>query len=332
MSNTASSVKTDATSVLLFFIDGLGIGSRGPFNPLDGLEDAEPLAIFREADPRADTQVRPCNLRASAIHDGIVVATDACLGVEGRPQSASGQTTILTGINAPSLLGYHKQGFPNAAMLEIIRDHSIFLQLTRAGVAPITFANTYTQRFFDERPRWVSATTAAVEAAGLPFRTLADLKAGRAIYQDFTNAVLIERGEDVLPRTPDEAAAVLSRIVAENRFTLYEYFITDKLGHAQDLQGARSVLQALARLIREVLARIDLTRTSVILTSDHGNIEDLSTRNHTLNPVPTIVWGAHRNSIADRIQTLADITPAIVDVLTTKGTDTNGNAGRATSG
>ena len=33
-------------SVLLFFIDGLGIGSRGPFNPLDGLENVQPLAIF----------------------------------------------------------------------------------------------------------------------------------------------------------------------------------------------------------------------------------------------------------------------------------------------
>jgi hypothetical protein len=305
-------------SVLLFFIDGLGIGSRGPFNPLDGLDDAEPLAVFRDE-------------KLTTIHNGIVIPTDACLGVEGRPQSASGQTTILTGVNVPQTLGYHKQGFPNAAMLEIIREHSIFLQLTRAGVGPITFANTYTQKFFDERPRWVSATTAAVEAAGLGFRTVADLKVGRAVYQDFTNAMLIERGEDVSPRTADEAATVLARIVSENRFTLYEYFITDKVGHAQDMQAAKSVLKNLARLIRGVLKQIDLSTTSVILTSDHGNIEDLSSRNHTLNAVPTIVWGEHRLFIAERIQTLADITPAIVDVLTRKGTATNGNASLVTS-
>jgi 2,3-bisphosphoglycerate-independent phosphoglycerate mutase len=292
-------------SILLFFIDGLGIGSRGPFNPLDGLDDAEPLAIFPGETPKM-------------IHEGIVVPTDACLGIEGRPQSASGQTTILTGINAPARLGYHKQGFPNAAMLEIIRDHSIFLQLSRAGISPITFANTYPQRFFDERPRWVSATTAAVEAAGLRFRTVPDLKAGRAIYQDFTNAILIERGEDVSPRTPEEAAAVLASIAGENRFTLYEYFITDRVGHAQDMQGAKTVLINLARLIRGVLKGIDLRRTSVILTSDHGNIEDLSSRNHTLNPVPTIVWGANKDSIANRIKSLADITPAIVETLTAK--------------
>jgi bisphosphoglycerate-independent phosphoglycerate mutase (AlkP superfamily) len=157
------------------------------------------------------------------------------------------------------------------------------------------------------------------------------LKAGRAVYQDFTNAMLIKRGEDVSPRTADEAAAVLARIVSENRFTLYEYFITDKVGHAQDMQAEKSVLKNLARLIRGVLQQIDLSSTSVILTSDHGNIEDLSSRNHTLNAVPTIVWGEHRLLIADRIQTLADITPAIVDVLTRKGTATNGNASRVTS-
>src|SRR5450432_3676595 len=104
---------TDAPSVLLFFIDGLGIGARGPFNPFDGLEDAAPLAVFQNED-------------RETIFDGIVVETDACLGVAGRPQSASGQTTILTGINAAAAVGYHKQGFPNAALLEIIREHSIF--------------------------------------------------------------------------------------------------------------------------------------------------------------------------------------------------------------
>jgi 2,3-bisphosphoglycerate-independent phosphoglycerate mutase len=292
-------------SVLLFFIDGLGIGSRGPHNPLDGLSEAEPLAVFQ-------------NEQLTTIHDGIIVPTDATLGIEGRPQSASGQTTILTGINAPAQLGYHKQGFPNAAMLEIIREHSIFLQLKRAGVSPITFANTYTQRFFEERPRWVSATTAAVEAAGIPFRKVEDLKANRAVYQDFTNNILIERGEDVTIRTSEQAAEILAEIVSQNRFTLYEYFITDKIGHAQDMQEARLTLLSLAQLIRALLSNVDLNKTSVILTSDHGNIEDLSSRNHTLNLVPTIVWGAHRDQIASRIKDLTDITPAIVETLTQK--------------
>lgn len=293
--------------VILFFIDGLGIGERGAFNPLDKLDGAQPLAIFQHEEPEL-------------IHDGVLVRTDARLGVEGRPQSASGQTTILTGINAPALLGYHKQGFPNEAMREIIREHSIFLQLKRAGIEPLVFANAYTQNFFETRPRWVSATTAAVEAAGMTFRNLDDLRMRRAVYQDYTNHFLMERGEDVNPRTPEEAGEVLAAIASEHRFTLYEYFITDKIGHAQEMEMAREALVNLARFIRTTLAALDLQRTTLILTSDHGNIEDLSTRNHTLNQVPTLVWGQHRDRIAARVQSLADITPAIVEVLTEKAT------------
>jgi hypothetical protein len=292
-------------SALLFFIDGLGIGTRGPFNPLDNLPNAAPLAVFQNEPPET-------------FLNGVVVPTDPRLGIEGRPQSASGQTTILTGINAPATIGYHKQGFPNKSLLEIIGQHSIFRQLNQAGVEPITFANAYTSRFFDERPRWISATTAAVEAAGLRFRTIDDVRNDAAVFMDYTNRILIERGEDVSVRSEQEAASVLANIVAENRFTLYEYFITDKVGHAQDMDAARSVLASLALFIRELLIKLDLERTTVILTSDHGNIEDLSSRNHTLHAVPTIVWGAQRERTAARINSLADITPAIVALLTNK--------------
>lgn len=299
---------TSDAAVLLFFIDGLGIGTRGPFNPLDNLNDAAPLAVFQNEPPEP-------------LFDGIVVPTDPRLGVEGRPQSASGQTTILTGVNAPAQLGYHKQGFPNKPLLEIINARSIFRQLREAGVGPVTFANAYTDRFFTERPRWISATTAAVEAAGMSFRNITDLKNGAAVFMDFTNRVLIERGVDVSVRTEPEAAEVLARIVSDNRFTLYEYFITDKVGHEQDMPKAKEVLTSLARFIRELLVRLDLNRTTVILTSDHGNIEDLSSRNHTLHLVPTIIWGTQREQIAARIKTLADITPAIIQLLATKSTD-----------
>jgi 2,3-bisphosphoglycerate-independent phosphoglycerate mutase len=293
-----------AMRTLLIFVDGLGIGTRGAHNPLDRLgSDASPLAVFTDEDPQLP-------------HDGLLARTDACLGVEGRPQSASGQTTILTGVNAPALLGYHKQGFPNEAMREIIRDHSIFLQLQRAGIEPNTFANAYTPRFFETRPRWVSATTVAVEAADMRFRRLEDLQHGQAVYQDFTNELIIEAGFDVPPRTPAEAAGVLTAIVAAHRFTLYEYFITDRVGHAQDMDGALRVIANLAAFVRAVLERVNLSTTTVMLTSDHGNVEDLSIRNHTLNLVPTLAWGARRAEVQRRVRTLADITPAIIETLT----------------
>jgi 2,3-bisphosphoglycerate-independent phosphoglycerate mutase len=289
-------------SLLLFFIDGLGIGTRGPHNPLDGLADAAPLAVFQDEEPET-------------IFDGKLVRTDANLGVEGRPQSASGQTTILTGVNAPALLGYHKQGFPNQALREIITENSIFLQLVRAGITPNTFANAYTHGFFETRPRWVSATTVAVEAAALNFRNLEDLKSGRAVFQDYTNQMLIERGLPLQRRAPSEAAEILASIVREHRFTLYEYFITDKAGHAQDMAAARIVLSNLASFVRHLLSCLDLKRETLLLTSDHGNIENLSSRNHTLNPVPTLIWGRHSESISRRVRDLSDITPAIVEAL-----------------
>ena len=297
-----------AMSVLLIFVDGLGIGARAPHNPLHLLgEEAAPLAVFRDEEPRL-------------AFDGVLVRTDPRLGVEGRPQSASGQTTILTGVNAPARLGYHKQGFPNEEMRAIIRERSVFLQLERLGIGPNVFANTYTQRFFDARPRWVSATTVAVEAANLPFRTVADLRAGRSLYHDFTNRLLVERGEDVQTRTPEEAAEILARLTEEHRFTLYEHFITDRMGHEQNLEGALEALRNLARFVRAVLSRVELARTTIVLTSDHGNVEDLSLRNHTLNDVPTLAWGAGRETVARRVRTLADITPAIIEILSARKT------------
>ncbi|HEX8499611.1 MAG TPA: hypothetical protein VF659_03400 [Pyrinomonadaceae bacterium] len=293
-------------SVLLIFVDGLGVGTRGAHNPLHLLgEEAAPLAVFGGEEPRLPS-------------GGLYAQTDARLGVEGRPQSASGQTTILTGVNAPAALGHHKQGFPNERLREIIREHSVFLRLARLGVGPNLFANAYASRFFERRPRWVSATTVAVEAAGLPFRTAEDVRRGRALYHDFTNRALHLLGDDAPLRTPEEAADVLAALAAAHRFTLYEHFIADRAGHEQDFDFAFGVLRDLARFVRAVLARVDLARTSVVLTSDHGNVEDLSTRNHTLNPVPTLAWGPARGAVARRVRTLADITPTVIETLTAR--------------
>jgi len=293
-------------SVLLFFVDGLGIGTRGAHNPLDGLADAAPLAVFEDEEPDVP-------------FGGLLARTDPRLGVEGRPQSASGQTTILTGVNIPERLGYHKQGFPNERMREVLREHSLFLKLKDLGPGPDLFVNAYHPQFFAKRPRWVAATTVAVEAAGLSFRTFEDLKEGRAVYHDFTNRFLVERGVDIPERTPEEAAAVLATLAAAHRFTLYEHFIADRAGHDRDERAALQILEELARFVRAVLSLVDLTRTTVLLTSDHGNVEDLSTRNHTLNLVPTLAWGPARELAARRVRTLADITPTILEILTREG-------------
>jgi bisphosphoglycerate-independent phosphoglycerate mutase (AlkP superfamily) len=104
--------------------------------------------------------------------------------------------------------------------------------------------------------------------------------------------------------------------LAEDRsFTLYEYFLTDKAGHDQDSKTAVRLLNALAAFVLELLRHVDLRKTTVILTSDHGNVENLSTRNHTLNDVPTLVWGAHASETARRIKSLVDLAPTILDLV-----------------
>lgn len=294
--------KKRESAVLLFFIDGLGIGGRGEQNPLDKIKNIEPLAQFKDE-------------ISEIICDGVLIPTDPRMGVEGRPQSASGQTTILTGINAPQVLGVHKQGFPNQILRDVIAEHSIFTQLKNLNIEPNVFANAYTPQFFAEKQRWKSATTCAIEAANLPFRKLPDLLGRQAVFHDFTNRSLIERNFDVPLFSPVEAGEILAELTAAHRFTLYEYFITDKIGHAQDFGKAEEYLPPLAEFLRETLRGIDTETTTVILTSDHGNIEDLSIRTHTLNDVPTIVWGRKRLEISEQIKDLTDITPAIIRLL-----------------
>lgn len=291
------------TKVILYFIDGLGIGERNEKNPLAQIENIEPLAHFQ-------------NETSSIIYDGVLVPTDACLGVEGRPQSASGQTTILTGVNAPKFLGTHKQGFPNQKLRDVIAEHSIFLQLKNLKIEPNLFANAYTKEYFETHyKRWKSATTCAVEAAEIPFRMIPDLLGGFAVFHDFTNAFLRERGFDVPIISAIDAGKTLAKLVESNRFTLYEHFLTDKIGHDQDFEWAKLHLPKLAEMIQTVLENINLETTTFILTSDHGNIEDLSVRNHTLNKVPTIIWGRRKDEIAKEINDLSHITPAIISLL-----------------
>ncbi|MEZ5346134.1 MAG: hypothetical protein R2681_11345 [Pyrinomonadaceae bacterium] len=292
----------DQTSVILFFVDGVGIGEKNENNPLSLTENLEPFDNFVGIDKQI-------------FADGILIPTDARLGVDGRPQSASGQTAIYTGHNAPLLNGGHKHGFPNQKLRDLIAKHSIFLQLKQKGIEDSVFANAYVSKLLGKRPRFKSATTCAVEAAGMRFKTLPDLLGRKAVFHDFTNRSLIGYGLDVPEFTPKDAAEILISLASENRFTLYEHFITDKIGHDQDFERAADHLPMIAEFVRETVKRIDPKRTTLILTSDHGNVENLSIRNHTLNRVPTIIWGRKMRETADQINDLTHITPAIIGLL-----------------
>jgi 2,3-bisphosphoglycerate-independent phosphoglycerate mutase len=308
--------------VLFIFVDGLGLGDPGAASNPVRHRDLDLLANFRPADwtPPRDGG-RPESL-PEVVRDrplprgGRVVATDASLGVPGLPQSATGQTTIFTGENAAAILGRHFNGVPLATLQKVLLRSSIMKRLVAAGRRAV-FVNAFRPLFFELGDavwkKGMSATTWTNHAAGLPFKTVDDLLAGRAVYQDITHDSLRARGYDIAERTPERAGEILAALTREHDFTLFEFFQTDKAGHGRDEAKAVRELLKLERMLGAVLAGIDPVETTVILTSDHGNIEDLSTKTHSLNPVPTLVFGAGAEALAPRLRRLEDFTPVLLE-------------------
>ena len=294
---------------ILLFIDGLGWGQSDPeINPQcsygGGLFDFSGW-------PKGSGSLR------LAPKQGLARPIDATLDVPGIPQSATGQTTLLTGVNAQARLGKHLTGFPNDQLREILLENSLLMKLTQNG-RRARFFNAFRPRFFDlprERQLLFSATTVSNLAADLPFFTLDDLEAGRSIYQEFTNRELIERGFPVGPRTPSEAGCILAREALNNDFTLYEYFQTDRAGHSGELERCRVELNKLEEFLEALLENLEEELSAgmlVLLTSDHGNLEDLSTRRHTTNPVPLAVWGHDAANFLDGVERLDQVAGAIL--------------------
>jgi predicted AlkP superfamily pyrophosphatase or phosphodiesterase len=291
---------------ILIFIDGLGWGEPNPeVNP----QHAYGRDLFRLPALDHVLQEMPAG--------GWARPLDAVLGVEGVPQSATGQTTLLTGINAQQVLGKHLTGFPNETLRKILLENSILKTLTDLGLQA-RFLNAFRPRFWElsrERQLTLSATTVANLAADLPFFTLDDVREGRSIYEEFTNAELKERGFDLAPLAPAEAGRVLARASRGLDFTLFEYFQSDKAGHSGD---SDRICRELVKLddflgtLLEELAEELVTETLVLVTSDHGNLEDATTRRHTLNPVPLVGWGEGAREFLAPVTRLDQVTPAIV--------------------
>jgi 2,3-bisphosphoglycerate-independent phosphoglycerate mutase len=289
--------------MLLFFVDGLGVGDDDP--------DRNPLADGQFPSFRLTRAQRPsATIGAPALAHGL----DASLGVPGLPQSATGQTTILTGVNAPAVMGKHISGFPGPQLRSILEQHSVLKKLRESG-RTASFLNAFGPRFFEapETKRRLSATSLATMASGAPFRTWQDLLDGRAVVHDLTHWRMREWGYDLPLRTPEEAGAIIADEAAKLDFTLFEYFETDRAGHDQDRPRALRCLTDLDRALQTVLARLDPRSTTVIVASDHGNLEDLSVKTHTLNPAFFALWGSWVPGWEPK--SLADIVPLIWEGL-----------------
>ena len=294
-------------SVLMIFVDGVGIGDDNP--------DVNPLGRARTRHLRA-----ACGRLDAPAHraGALVVPTDATLNVAGLPQSATGQTTLLTGINAAKKVGRHVHGFCTRELAGILDGASLFARVHEGG-GKATFANAYTPEFFRGERRFLSVTTVAMKQAGLAFRDLGDLARGEAVFHDITNRALLKRGYNLPVVTPREAGRRLARLALSHDFTLYEHFQTDQAGHDRDMDRGVELLERLDLLLDAVLEATSPDELLVVVASDHGNLEDLSTRTHTTNPVPTMLWGTGRQAMADGVHTLADVAPALLRHLRERG-------------
>jgi len=288
--------------LLLIFFDGIGIGDKNPsYNPFSRLPSKYFIA-FRD------------NCLPLAPKGGIIVPTYVNLEIDGLPQSATGQATLLTGRNAAKLIGRHLEGLPNTALKNLIRKENIFSKLI-AQDYKVAFANAYRPSFFNSSKRRISATTTAALSANLQLRTLEDLAKGEAVYQDYTNCFLTRKGYQVKEVSASEAAERLVKLLLNHDFVLYEYFLSDIAGHKMKMKKALAEVKKIDSLIRALLEIMDLENNLLAVTSDHGNLEDIRTKIHTQNQVPTIVWGYQAKIFSQQISSLEDITPAIIQYL-----------------
>jgi hypothetical protein len=307
-----SRIQSDAVRVALLFIDGVGVGRKDPgVNPLAGR--AHLLSQFKD-DPGTPLP-----------EGGQCIPVDTTFGVEGRPQSASNQTAILTGEPAPVLIRGHVLGYPNPPLRELLAERSLVRRLVEAG-RTATFANSYPAPYLDAlklrrrtsttppeftfppevlkrlRP---SASTLAFAAGKVLLRTLDDARAGEGLTHDITGDHAHARGLSVPQRTPEDAAQVFWRVAEGMDFTFFEHYLADEAGHARDFDAALRALDTFDAFARAVVAHRP-PDARVLICSDHGNVEDLSTRSHTLNPVPVLYFGPSAPEV-ETLATVADV-------------------------
>jgi hypothetical protein len=302
--------------VLFLFLDGVGLGANDPHT--------NPFALASM--PHLEQLLNGRRLLADAapLHGerATLLALDACLGVPGLPQSATGQAVLLTGENVPAAIGGHYGPKPTPEITRFLQNGSLFSRFQKAGFK-VGFLNAYPPRYFaaiQSGYRKYSAIPLAVTSAGIPLRTLEDLLAGQAISADFTAQGWKDHlGIPEAPQLdPFTAGKKLAQLASEYDFAFFEYWLSDYAGHHQDMAAACSLLETLDQVIAGLAAAWDASSGLAFITSDHGNLEDLSTRRHTPNKVPGLLLGdLHlRQKFALGLEDLSGVAPAVIKLVT----------------
>lgn len=300
--------------ILFVFVDGVGLGASDPdVNPF---ARADLPALRRLSDGRpwvVDAPIVDCD-------DHVFRPLDATLGVDGLPQSGTGQAALLTGVNCARLAGRHYGPYPHSKTRPVLAERNLFKQVEAAErelEEPAAFANAYPDRFFEyvkRTDRWTVTTRCCLDSS-TRVRSEDDLRKGLAVPADLTGKKWPVAAEDgMMPADEREAARRLLRIAADHRLTLFEYYLTDKAGHGRSMATALKVLASLDALLAGILDEMNRAEMLLVLTSDHGNLEDLSTKTHTRNPVPLAALGAGAGSLR-AARAIDDVTPALVSLL-----------------
>lgn len=295
-------------SVLMIFIDGVGIGENDPAkNPFIKKGFNTFTEIFGSI-PHLENQYINNG-------DNYIFPTDALLGVGGIPQSGTGQVSILCGVNAPQIVGKHFGPFPYSTTVPIIKEQNIF-KYFKSKRKKVLFANAYPKVFFDYinsgKTRFGTISMAALFSK-IKINRATDVRKGLALTPEITNERWNTRLKYNLPVVkPELAAKRLLKLALRNNFTLYEYYLTDHIGHGRIAEEFDDVFNNLDRFLFTILKEMDRNKITLLVCSDHGNLEDISVKNHTLNPALTLTAGLNSLKLALTIKNISQIKGAII--------------------
>lgn len=296
--------------VLFIFLDGIGLGENNP--------ETNPFARAKMPNLNALFDGRSLLKDSAPFHgeQATLLAIDPAVGVNGLPQSATGQGILVTGINIPAELGYHYGPKPNPEVAAFLKDGTLFSRFAKAG-KKTALLNAYPQRYFDgidSGKRLYSSIPLAVTKAGVELFKHEDLFAGRALSADFTGAGW--RNMLGFPTTPimeaHQAGRKLVSLAMDYDFSLFEYWASDYAGHKQQMETAVELMETFDGVLGGLVEEMN-DELLILITSDHGNMEDLSTRKHTAADVPLVVIGGRvaRDEFTRGMTDLTHIAPAI---------------------
>ena len=294
--------------ILTLFLDGIGLG--------DDCTETNPFACANTPAMHSLTNGKRwlASTGFQQSERAIFIPTDPRLGVPGRPQSGTGQASLLTGLNVPQRIGRHYGPKPEIETRAIIAKRSYFKRVTERGKTArlLTAYPPGLLRNFARGKTLRSSVQQAAFEAGAPHFTVDDLIAGRALTTEWTTEAWRQRLK--IEGLPDysmrEAGQLLARLSRKYDFAFHSHWLTDRIGHRGTLARGIEILESFDQVLAGLLAEWDDDDGLIVITSDHGNMEDLGTRRHTLNDVPTVVMGALASEFARGFRSLTDFAPA----------------------